>query len=298
MKKIYLSMLVVAAFMFAACDPNGQNPEDPTKKPDPNALTEKVDPTKEDFSRKVLIEQFTSQACGACPSGAQVIKNVIAGNEDKVVWVSHHAGYATDDFTIAKSESIAGQFGVSGAPNMMLNRDVQTYHDFSIDNLGQPIIGQEMSSLVFHPAYLQEGGISTMFQDALKVEGLASINIKQRMEGGKLKVGVYGAVKDLEKIRLNVMLVENNIKAKQYGPLNSTGSQYGYNNEYIHNNVPREIVTVALGDDIILDAATYEKEYEFSPKSSWKLENCEIVAFVTKSTVKTVLNAASVPVQQ
>ena len=91
------------------------------------------------------------------------------------------------------------------------------------------------------------------------------------------------------------MLIENNIQAKQYGPLNGS---YGYDNSYIHNGVPREIATVALGDVITLDAATYEKEYEFSPKSSWKLENCEIVAFVTKSTVKTVLNAASVPVQQ
>jgi hypothetical protein len=61
--------------------------------------------------------------------------------------------------------------------------------------------------------------------------------------------------------------------------------------------VPRVVVTPQLGESITLDAATYQKEYEIALNPKWKLENCEIVVFVTKSNYKTVLNAASVPVQ-
>lgn len=282
MKKFYLAFMAVAALVLASCNPTPGN--------NPDALTNKVNPETEDYTRVILIEQFTSQSCGNCPNGTQAIKNTIAGNESRVAWITHHAGYGTDDFTIKASEGIASFFKVNAAPNMILNREVQKYHDFGMDASGQPVIGAETSSLVFHPAYSQMGGISTMYEDAFRSEGMASINIKKEMVDGALKVGVYGAVKGEQKVCLNVVLVENNLKAKQYGPT-------GWDENYIHNNVPRVVVTPQLGESITLDAATYQKEYEIALNPKWKLENCEIVVFVTKSNYKTVLNAASVPVQ-
>ena len=281
MKKFYLAFMVIAALVLASCTPAGNEPD---------ALTKKVNPETEDFTRVLLIEQFTSQSCGNCPNGTQAIKNTIAGNESRVAWITHHAGYADDDYTMQESKALASFFKINAAPNMMLNRENQKYHDFGMDASGNPIIGQEMSSLVFHPAYSQMGGISTMYEDGLRQEGTASININKEMVDGKLRVGVYGAVKNEQKVCLNVVLIENNLKAKQYGPT-------GWDDNYIHNNVPRAFASAQLGDPVTLDAATYQKEYEITLNPTWKLENCELVVFVTKSNYKTVLNAAAVPVQ-
>ena len=287
MKKLSLALMAFAALSFVACNPSGNEPEE-----NPGALTQKVDPTAENFDRVVLIEQFTAQSCGNCPNGTQAIKNVVAGYD--YVWVTHHAGYKDDDFTIAGSKAIASQFGVTGAPSMALNREMQKYHDYSLDASGQPVIGSEMNSLIFHPAYMQGGGISTMFQDAILQEGLASINIKQKMVDGKLKLGVYGAVKELTKVCVNVLIVEDNLRGKQYGPL---GSSYGWDESYVHDNVPRAFCSVPLGDAVELDGGTYQKEYEVTLAPTWNKANCKVVVFLTKSNFKTVLNAAEVPVQ-
>lgn len=289
MKKIYFAFMATMALALAACNPNPTNP---------NALTEKVDPTTEDYTRNVLIEQFTAQSCGACPTGAQAIKMVIEGNESRVVWVAHHAGYAEDKFTIAASKSIAGHFDVNSAPLMMLDRVTQKYNDYGFNTqTGELVIGSPMSSLTFNPVYFQEGGISTMFKDALAKEGEASVHINKEMVDGKLRIGVYGAAKGVTKVRLNVLVVESGLIAEQYGPLEAHGTEYDWLPSYEHNNVPRAYLSPALGDEIILDGGTYQKEYELTLDPTWKLNNCNIVAFLTKSNYKTVLNVASVPVQ-
>lgn len=286
MKKIYLAFMAVATLVLASCGPTTN----------PNALTEKVNPSTEDFTRTVLIEQYTGQDCGYCPSGAKVIQQMMEKYPGKVIWTAHHFGFAIDEFTIDASKSIGSTFGVNTAPSMSLNREKQKYHDFSVNEMtGEvTVYPNETEAMIFHPAYLQEeNGVSTMLKDAIDKEGMASVHIKKEMVDGKLKIGVYGAVKGETKARLNVLIQEDGLVARQ----NDYTLAAMENPSYVHNNVPRVFLSVPLGDEIILDGGTYQKEYELTPNATWKLQNCEIVAFVTKSNFKTVLNAASVPVQ-
>lgn len=86
-----------------------------------------IDPDTENYERTLLIEFFTGQGAGYDPAGITKIKEGINGIEDRVVWTSHHAGYAADDFTISNSESLVPVFGINGVPDMMLNRTNTTF---------------------------------------------------------------------------------------------------------------------------------------------------------------------------
>ena len=78
--------------------------------------------TKQTFTRKVLIEQFTGAACQWCPSGAERIASAISSSSS-VVWIKHHAGFGTDFLTndIATSMTIFYGGGLF-APAVMFDR--------------------------------------------------------------------------------------------------------------------------------------------------------------------------------
>ena len=74
------------------------------------------------FPRKYLIEHFTGDECGYCPEGMYSIVGYTQKTSTPCIWVSHHYGYNTDEYTISESAKIASACGVSGAPNMAINR--------------------------------------------------------------------------------------------------------------------------------------------------------------------------------
>ena len=119
MKKTFLSLLAATAFLFTACEPKNE--------PQGGIEIPTLDPATENYERTLMLEQFTGQGCGYCPTGASIIKEGLAGIEDRVIWTAHHAGYKPDDFTISNSENLLTTFGVNGAPAMMLNRETTTF---------------------------------------------------------------------------------------------------------------------------------------------------------------------------
>ena len=57
-------------------------------------------------------------------------------------------------------------------------------------------------------------------------------------------------------------------------------------------------MSATLGDAVTPENKLYQKTYTVELNSEWNLDNCEVVAFVTKKTgYKPVLNATSAPVQ-
>ena len=276
MKKTFLSLLAAAAFLFTACEPK-----------DPQGVIEipKLDPATENYERTLLIEQFTGQGCGNCPAGATNIKEGIAGIENRVIWTAHHAGYYSDDFTISNSESLAKTFGVSGAPYMILNRETTT---FAYQAQG------DQTLLVHIPSGFANA--ASTFKAELEKEGEATVHIQTNLDGQKLTVAVYGAVKEQQDIRITAYIQENKLIAEQTDY--TLPSPYK-NPSYEHNHVPRVFMSATLGDGVTPEGKLYQKTYTVElDDSKWNIDNCEVVAFVTKKTgYKPVLNAASAPVQ-
>lgn len=262
-----LLLAAVIAVAFSSCKEKNQ----PT---DENGSNQK--PTSQTVARKQLIEHFTGEACGYCPYGMELIANAIKGQEDKYIWVSNHAGYYDDEYTVRASKSLASKFKINSAPSMMLNREQWNY----IDEEGNH------TERVFHPFALQ--------QISSKTVDTTSVSIKLATDyaasAGKLTINISGDAPDYQPdMKLTVIIKESGLHGIQ--------SDYYYTwqgwEEFIHTNVVRQYVTAYLGDSVTHDFA---KEYVVDWNSKWNPDNSSVVAFLTNATTNEVLNAEEIPV--
>lgn len=217
-----------------------------------NAQTEKT------FSRKVLFELFTGQSCTGCPGGHDVAEASMKGLEDKIVWVTHHAGYKADAFTTSEDSEYASFFNVIGAPNCMIDRT------------------KNGNTLVMSPVTTSK----ELFEEYLNVPTYATVAISGEYndKSKMLNITVSGEItKDLPKAKLNVFLIQSGFKAFQ------SGSDLGV--EYIHNDFMRVSLTGNYGEDIILTDGKYIKNYSYTiPETIGQIiceaSNMAIVAFI------------------
>ena len=224
------------------------------------------------YKRKFLLEHFTGDQCGYCPAGMYSIVEHIEDATTPYIWVSHHAGFNADEFTIAESTSIVSCLGVSGAPNMALNRAQQT------------------PGLAFHPGYLPEITIKDNTKAAMSV----AINHTYNAATRQLDVTVSGASTYATdaKYLLSVLVKENRLVGKQADYYYSYG-QTGWR-EYMHARVIRGFLTLPLGDTITLSNQAYSKTYSYKLNQKWVPENCCVVAYLTPLTCKPIINAEQV----
>ncbi len=227
------------------------------------------DPTK-NAERKVLLEQFSTEKCGSCPSGTSTLKKVVEQPEfaDNVLWVVHHAGYYPDSYTIPESVSYERFYGNADyvyAPAMMLDRTIFDEYE------NVPVMGIDGDEEI----------VADFFREALNVPTTTSIVITQSNTvdvDRKVRIEVYG--KDLsgtpptEDLYVYIFLLENGIKTTTQS--NSGGS-------YTHNNLIRSAVNGAGGAKITWNGNTFSVTAEATLPTEWKAENMDVVAFVAKN---------------
>ena len=189
------------------------------------------------FPRKYLIEHFTGDQCGYCPYGMYSIMEYAAYyTTTPCIWVSHHYGYNTDEYTISESAKIASTCGVDGAPNMAMNRT--------------KVMG---TTIAFHPGYLVEDGMAATIANKCDTVAEASvvINHTYNADTRELNVTVSGQVANTTTTAylLTVLIKENGLIGKQadyYWSWKTAGYK-----EFMHPCVARDLLTVSqLGDTV------------------------------------------------
>ncbi len=258
MKKIFISLLLLAAVSMSAQDV----------------------PTS--FPRKYLIEHFTGDQCGYCPYGMYSImeyRDYISATP--CVWVSHHYGYNTDEYTISESAKIASTCGVQGAPNMAMNRT--------------KITG---TAIAFHPGSLVEDGMAEIIASKCPATAEASVVIDHtyNAETRELNVTVSGQVANTTTTEylLTVLIKENGLIGKQADYYWSWKTN-GYK-EFMHPCVVRDLLTVSqLGDTVKVENQAYSKTFTYTVSEKWVAENCFVVAYITPLTKKPIINAEETP---
>ena len=234
------------------------------------------------FPRKYLIEHFTGDQCGYCPGGMFSIEEYISTTETPCIWVSHHYGYNEDEYTIPENSKIGKACGVSGAPNMAMNRT--------------KIMG---TSIAFHPGYLVEAGIPAQIASKCPTEAEASVIINHTYDAAtrELNVTVSGQVAntDVTEYLLTVLIKENGLIGKQ-----SDYNEYSFKSagfkEFVHPRVVRDVLcSDALGDIVAVENQAYSKDYTFTLPEGWVAENCGIVAYITPTAKKPIINAEETP---
>ena len=222
--------------------------------------------------RKYLIEHFTGDQCGYCPDGMYSILDYLDKATTPTIWVSHHAGFNTDEYTIDESWELVSALGVNGAPGMTMNRS------------------QQEKGLVFHPGYLPQITIADNTKTAMSVEVNHTFNAATR----QLDITVSGKSTYATNAQylLTVLVKENRLVGRQADYYYSYGQSAW--REYMHARVIRGMLTPALGDTITLNNQAYSKTYSYTISDKWVPENCCVVAYVTPLSNMPIINAEQV----
>ena len=233
------------------------------------------------FPRKYLIEHFTGDQCGYCPYGMYSIVEYTQQTSTPCIWVSHHYGYNTDEYTISESAKIASTSGVQGAPNMAMNRT--------------RVMG---TTIAFHPGFLVEDGMAETITEKCDTMAEASMKIEHTYDAAtrELNVTVKGLVgnPDTKEYLLTVLIKENGLIGKQadyYWSWKTAGYK-----EFMHPCVVRDLLTVSqLGDTVKVANQAYSKTFTYTVSEKWVAENCNVVAYITPLSKKPIINAEETP---
>ena len=233
--------------------------------PDDNTQSRTFDIVTEDFARRVLLEEFTTEMCSNCPRVATFLHNILDDEyyRENVVAVCHHSAYFTDWLTIPSDNDLLWYFNNGGstyAPAMMLDR-------WTTD--------PSAATPVFIPN--SQSDLKSAIDYCLRQPAFVSVNIQAKLdtEENMVNVLVQGS-RSKENItvnppRITVWLVEDNIKAR---------SQAGAGNDWTHQHTGRAI-NKTWGDIITWqDGDAYTYECQFRVRSDYKTDDLVVCAMI------------------
>ena len=226
------------------------------------------------FPRKFLLEHFTSANCNQCPMGMKYITEYLDKQTTPYIWVSHHAVYGTDEYTIPEGNAIAmNYFGMNTVPSVVFNRSKQD---------GLMVIGAwDVENLVVKDDTLAE----------------ASVVIDHQFDATtrRLDVTVSGQVAntDRKEYLLSILIKENGLVGRQEDAYCSwKGAKW---KEYMHPRGVRDMVTATFGDTVKVENQAYNYTTSYIIDEAWVPENCCVVAYLTPLEKSPVINAEQAP---
>ena len=196
--KITFTLLLLLVFSCEDSDINREFSETPTS-----------------FTKKVLLEEFTGSWCGYCPSGAEILQNLM--NSYSVIGVALHS---SDDMSIAHTSVLESFYPSSGYPSGMVDR-------INFDG----IVG------------LNRGYWSYLTEQQLQKSAICGLAINSEISGDSVNIQIRSAfdtTMTMENYNLNVYIIEDDVQ----------GEGYGYDQRNYYND-DAESSFYQLGDPII-----------------------------------------------
>ena len=227
------------------------------------------------FPRKFLLEHFTSANCNQCPMGMKYIVEYLDKQTIPYIWVSHHAVYGTDEYTIPASNAIAMNYlGMNTVPSVVFNRSKQD---------GLMVIG----------AWTIE---NLVVKDDTVAEASVVIEHQFDVTTRRLDVTVSGQVAntDRKEYLLSILIKENGLVGRQEDAFCSwKGAKW---QEYMHPRVVRDFVNGTFGDTVKVENQSYSYSTTYTMDKDWVAENCCVVAYLTPLEKQPIINAEQVAV--
>ena len=230
------------------------------------------------FPRKFLLEHFTSANCNECPMGMKYIVEYLDKQTTPYIWVSHHAVYGTDEYTIPASNAIAKNYlGINTVPSVVFNRSEQD---------GLLVI--KAWDLDYWNADGRKVADDTLSEASVVIEHQFDMATR------RLDVTVSGQVANTNRKEylLNILIKENGLVGKQEDAFCSwKGAKW---KEYMHPRVVRDFVTATFGDTVKVENQAYSYTKSYVIDEEWIPENCCVVAYLTPLEKSPVINAEQV----
>ncbi len=231
------------------------NPLADDENPSDNVSNGSFDFDELDFTRSVLVEEFTTEKCVNCPRAAATIAEVIHDPDyaGKVNVACHHAGYYTDHLTNDADNAYLWFYdGGSFAPGILYDR-TSTVQSVGDTGSVAAIIDERMAV---------KGGVSFSVNASYDP---ASDSVNVRLDGG------CDWDKSADPLYATVYLMENDVAAKK---------QAGGDADYRHQHVVRQY-NATWGEQLSFDA---DEKFTYScslpMNEEYNRDNMEVIAFV------------------
>ncbi len=231
---------------------------------------------KQTFTRKVLIEQFTTGQCQYCPAGNDRLASAVSGLNN-IIWIKHHAGFGTDALTNDAAQAYTVFFGGSTyAPALMIDRT-----RFDTSNPG-PVGNVGLSSDI--RALLSKARAVETYCKVYPVE--VTYNADTRHLSGAVR-GRFGDEVYDENTRLSLYVVEDSFYMYQSDAYNGSGNIY-------HMSAVRTAITDIWGDPITVEGSSREFAYtiDYTLPEEYVYKNCRLVALVSNYDANDINNCA------
>ena len=263
--KITFTLLLLLVFSCEDSDINREFSETPTS-----------------FTKKVLLEEFTGSWCGYCPSGAEILQNLM--NSYSVIGVALHS---SDDMSIAHTSVLESFYPSSGYPSGMVDR-------INFDGI----------------VALNRGYWSYITDQQLQKSAICGLAINSEISGDSVNIQIRSAfdtTMTMENYNLNVYIIEDDVQGEGYGY-----DQRNYYNDdaessfyqlgdpiinYKHNQTLRKVLTNTYGSPFTASSSP-GIEYIDNFKediTNFNKNKLSVVAFITyngaTATNHEVLNA-------
>ena len=271
MKKT-LAILSLSALLFAACD-----------KIEPGNYTTGTSGSSEWQNanvHRVYVEKFTGPKCPNCPAADVTLDEAHHrfGDQLVIISVNHPVGQGIPfpgDMDLRTDAGTAwdNYYGINAIPSAFINRDESKQYSGAMSNIIADIdkvISQAPQAGVEVEATL--GGDDTI---RIKVD----VELYRQMDDG---------------LTLTLALTEDSLVYRQING-NVTDSSY------VHNHMLRDVISDVWGNDIPIEGNVGEHKigwftYRIT-NPDINIENCHIVALVSRKSDRHVLNCAETTVQ-
>lgn len=227
MKKLLSISLALALFAsFSACKKNNSNTSGTNPvwtapvvtEPTPTNPLKDVGPVPTSFVKKVVVEEFTGEWCGACPGGAADLHDIVTTYPDKAYAVAiHNANGGSDPYEVSFFDQL----------NAMLGQHT-SYPGANVDRIKSA------------------GSWKNDVAARLNIPVNMGVALVSKTVGDKVDLDVYfGQTVTITKdLKYTIYLIENNL------PQSAAGQTSG-GAGYIHEHVLRNYLTTKMeGDDI------------------------------------------------
>ncbi|MBK85887.1 MAG: hypothetical protein CMC86_01630 [Flavobacteriaceae bacterium] len=212
------------------------------------------------FTKKVLLEDFTGTWCPQCPPAAAAVANAVNSNAN-IFGVGYHYN---DPMQIPETAFWTNHYNVTGFPTVYVNGPDTRWNYSSMSQ-----VNNELSE-----------------------EATLGLSVEAEIVGGKLDLELNIGFKSspVEEVKLMIYLIEST--ATSSSP--QSGSSLGTN--YVHNDILREVYTDQLGDVIppsnTLSGGIYTRTMTGLdiPENTTDFNDLKVVVFVRNTYTKTFVD--------
>ncbi len=203
-------------------------------------------------NKKVVLEEFTGIYCTYCPDGHKLAQQLKDANPGNVVLVNIHTGsYANPtggdpDFKTNWGSAIAGQSNLAGYPAGTVNR-----HEFGVYNQQN----QEWSFSQNGGTAMNRGDWGTTAAQEFAIASPVNVAATATWDVSANEIVVYveayyTANSNASTNKLNVAILENNVKGPQTGGTSFNPTNFDSEGNYLHQHMLRDFITGQWGEDI------------------------------------------------